>query len=212
MTAWENKLLLHACCAPCMSHVYELLCVDYGITAFFFNPNIQPEGEYLKRLHELERFSAMKGFDLVAENSGGDEWNALVRPLRYHGERSERCWICYRFRLEALFRKALELGSGSVATTLSISPHKDAAMINRIGLELQDKYGVYFLAADFKKNGGYLRSVELSKEYGFYRQDYCGCAYSRMEREGESLFMEESRLFRESLRGGDGIPPEGQSR
>jgi predicted adenine nucleotide alpha hydrolase (AANH) superfamily ATPase len=195
-----------------MSHVYELLQEQYGITAFFFNPNIQPEDERLKRLHELERFSSMKGFDLVTENSGGDEWNALIHPLRYHGERSERCWQCYRFRLEALFRKAHELGSGAVATTLSISPHKDAAMINRIGTDLQKKYGVFFLAADFKKNGGYRRSVELSKEYGFYRQDYCGCAYSRMERGREPVFMEESRLFRESVRDVDGISPEALSR
>ena len=165
-----------------MSHVYEVLMSEYAVTAFFFNPNIFPEQEYNKRLTELKRFSEMKNFDLFIENGFIKEWQSNILPLKDLGERSERCYACFLFRLEATFKKAKELDIGLVATTLSISPHKDTAMINRAGLVLSQKYGIEFYAANFKKNNGYKKSIELSRQYGFYRQDYCGCEYSKDER------------------------------
>lgn len=185
-SANNRSLLIHTCCAPCLSHVYELFAGSHDVTVYYFNPNIAPRAEYDRRLGELERFSAMKGFPLVVGEYREGEWTRWVEPLRDLGERSRRCWECYRFRLEEAFRKARELGISSVTTCLSVSPHKDAVMINRIGKELEGAYGVAFIEGDFKKNDGYRRSVELSREYGFYRQDYCGCIYSKKEREARS--------------------------
>ena len=115
-------------------------------------------------------------------------WTGLVKPHRFKGERSERCWVCYEIRLEELFKHAVENGMDIVGTTLSISPHKDAVKINEIGTRLAQIYGIEFLEADFKKKGGFAKSVELSKEYGFYRQNYCGCVYSRAERDKKTAW------------------------
>jgi predicted adenine nucleotide alpha hydrolase (AANH) superfamily ATPase len=142
--------------------------------------------EYSKRLEELRRFARDKGFPLIEGEYDARRWTSGVKHLRFLGERSERCRQCCRIRLERAFMVARDRGFGAVATTLSISPHKSAEMINAIGTELEKEYGVRFLESDFKKNGGYGKSVELSKAYGFYRQNYCGCIYSKVERDKTS--------------------------
>ncbi len=196
----KRRILLHTCCAPCMSHVYELLFPEYEVTAFYFNPNIFPPEEYELRIKELRRFSETVSFKIEEEKGREKEWSDAVSPLALYGERSPRCWTCYRFRLEETFRKAAELGFDLVGTCLSISPYKDAGQINRIGLELQEKFGIEFMTADFKKKNGYKRSLELSALYGFYRQDYCGCIYSKMERDRESEWAKKVMEFRKRER------------
>lgn len=179
----KRDLILHTCCAPCMGYVFEALGDYFRITSFFYNPNIAPAPEYLKRLAELKGFSRLKDFELVEGDYDLKAWTARVKPYRSLGERSQRCRECYRYRLEETFRLAARRGVGIVTTTLSVSPYKDASMINGIGKELEKQYQIEFLEADFKKQDGYRKSMELSRVYGFYRQNYCGCAYSRMERE-----------------------------
>ncbi|MBN1496202.1 MAG: epoxyqueuosine reductase QueH [Spirochaetes bacterium] len=182
----ENRsLLIHTCCAPCVSHVYELFANTHYVSVFYYNPNIWPRPEYDRRLAELVRYAVYRGFALFVGDYDNRGWTGRTKKYRYLGERSERCWECYRYRLEGSFKKAREMGITSVTTSLSISPHKDAAMINRIGKELEEKYGIRFLEGDYKKNDGYRKSVELSRIHGFYRQNYCGCIYSKMEREGD---------------------------
>jgi len=182
-------ILLHTCCAPCMCYVYELLKDSFDIVSYFFNPNIFPETELNLRLSELRRFSAMKGFRLIESPGDPDEWLAEVSPFAAYGERSVRCFICFRYRLKAAFEKASGLGIDTVATSLSISPHKDADMINKAGTELSNVYNVNFYQADFKKKDGYKKSVELSRMYGFYRQDYCGCIFSKNEKSCQTDFV-----------------------
>lgn len=195
----KKKLLLHTCCAPCTGHVYEVLSAEYCVTAFFFNPNISPRTEYNKRLDELKKYALTRNFPLEEGPYDIRGWTARVRPLRFHGERSVRCRECFRFRLGETFKKAEQLRMEAVATSLSISPHKDAAVINALGRELQDQYGIEFHAADFKKQDGYKKSVEISRLHGFYRQDYCGCIYSKMERDRESAWSARVRAFRSSF-------------
>jgi len=183
-----NKLLLHVCCAPCHVHVNELLKDKYEIHAFFYNPNIAPRSEYEKRLGELKAYLRARTGRLVIGEYDAGAWFRAVRPYRFLGERSRRCQECIRLRLEATFRHASENGFDAVTTTLSVSPHKDAGMINDAGAELARRFGVEFIQADFKKNDGYRESVRLSRVYGFYRQNYCGCVYSRLERDKNSLW------------------------
>jgi predicted adenine nucleotide alpha hydrolase (AANH) superfamily ATPase len=166
-----------------MSYVHGLLEDSHQIIAFYYNPNIAPQSEYDKRLTELKRFSEMKEFPLFIGSFDAGEWTERVKRYRFCGEKSERCWECYRMRLEEAFKKAGELGVDAVTTSLSVSPHKDAAVINHIGKELEKFSGIEFLDADFKKGNGYKKSVELSRMYGFYRQNYCGCIYSKIERQ-----------------------------
>ncbi len=182
----NRSLLIHTCCAPCVSHVYELFAGSHDVTVFYYNPNIAPRDEYGRRLSELERFGRTRGFPLVVGDYNVREWTLRVEKFRDLGERSQRCWECYRFRLEESFKKAKELNIAAVTTSLSISPHKDAVMINSIGKELEGSFGVAFIQEDFKKNDGFRQSVELSRVYGFYRQDYCGCIYSKRESEARS--------------------------
>jgi len=187
----EKKLLLHTCCAPCFSYVYELLKPTYNVISFFYNPNIAPLNEYNKRYNELKNFCDEKRIELYSAEHEARRWTSLVKKHRFLGERSERCRICYKIRLEKTFEFAKKNKISTVATTLSISPHKDAIMINRIGKELSREFGIEFLEADFKKNDGFKKSLELSKAYGFYRQNYCGCIYSKMERNKNSLWHRE---------------------
>ena len=148
------------------------------MNAFFYNPNIHPLPEYRKRLDELEGYAASTGFQMLFGDYDVREWVSLVKSQRFKGERSERCRRCIHLRLEKSFKKAMDLSIPMVGTTLTVSPHKDAEMINSIGRELSGLYGIEFLAADFKKNDGYRKSVEISRQHGFYRQNYCGCVYS----------------------------------
>lgn len=178
----KENILLHSCCAPCAGYVREVLSGDYRIVSFFYNPNIQPRREYEKRLGELERFSRELDFPLLAGEYDVRSWTERVKPHRFGGERSERCRQCIAMRLERSFEKAREESIGMVGTTLTISPHKDAAMINALGKELSQRFGIAFLEADFKKRDGYRKSLEVSRRHGFYRQNYCGCVYSMHDR------------------------------
>jgi predicted adenine nucleotide alpha hydrolase (AANH) superfamily ATPase len=173
------RLLLHACCAPCSTTVLERLASEYEITGYYYNPNIHPSTEYLARLVEAQVYYNLQGIQLIAEEYDEERWHDLVVGHESDPERGKRCTICYRMRLEKTARKARELGMDFFGTVLTISPHKDAGRINALGEELGERYGVRFLTADFKKKEGYKRSLEISKEKGLYRQDYCGCIYSR---------------------------------
>ena len=178
-------LLLHACCAPCSSAVLEKLTAHFKITVLFYNPNIYPEAEYQKREAELKRLISempcTKEVALVDLPYVPEEFFTAVRGLEHIPEGGERCFVCYRLRLERSAQYAAEHGFDYFCSTLSISPMKNAAKLNEIGAELSELYPVKLLPSDFKKKGGYLRSIELSREYGLYRQNYCGCVFSKQE-------------------------------
>lgn len=179
----KKKLLLHACCAPCSSHCLELLEQEYDITVFFYNPNMSTEEEYIKRWKELERFVAEAPFtkevNIVCADYNPEEFYEIARGLENVPERGERCYKCYELRMAATAKYASENDYDIFTTTLSISPHKNAKWINEIGERLSAEYNKAYLYSDFKKKNGYLRSIELSKEYSLYRQDFCGCIFSK---------------------------------
>lgn len=183
----REKLLLHACCAPCSSYVLEYLCRFFDITVYFSNPNITDEAEYEKRLAELYRLCSeapfCSGVDVVRDPAGADAFFEAVRGLEGEPEGGSRCEKCFRLRLERSAQYAKSNGYGLFATTLTVSPHKNAQLINSIGFETAQKYGVNYLPSDFKKRGGYQRSIVLSREYGIYRQQYCGCVFSYISAE-----------------------------
>ena len=181
------SLLLHACCAPCSSYVLEYLCRYFDITLFFYNPNISPKEEHDFRHRELVRLTEEMGLsDTVKIMEGAYEpqrFYELSKGLEELPEGGARCAKCYALRLEESAKIAAEGGYDFYTTTLSISPYKNAEWLNEIGKEKGEKYGVEYLFSDFKKKNGYKRSCELSEIYGLYRQDYCGCEFSRMEKE-----------------------------
>ena len=184
----ENKprLLLHSCCAPCSSAILEFLHEYFEITVYFFNPNITFEEEYLKRLEEQKEYHKKRGYKInVVEGEYNPEIDFFqkVKGLENEREGGKRCHQCYNLRLEETAKKTQELGYDYFTTVLSISPMKNAQWINEIGEDLGKKYGIKFLNGDFKKKSRYLRSIEISKEYELYRQDYCGCIFSKVERE-----------------------------
>lgn len=174
-----EKLLVHACCGPCATQVIELLSRDYRVTAFFYNPNIQPEEEYLNRLAALETFCRIKDIELVSGSYDHQEWLELVAGLEDQPEGGKRCEVCFAMRLQKTALVAVEHGFKAFSTTLSISPHKDARVINSIGRETGIQHNIIFLQGDFKKDNGYRKSCELSRQYGLYRQKYCGCLFSK---------------------------------
>ena len=177
------RLFLHACCAPCSSYVLEYLSQYFSITVFFYNPNISPREEYEKRVAEIKRLIGEMEFknpvELVEGEYEPQDFFAMAKGLEDVPEGGERCFRCYRMRMEETARLAAEGGYDYFTTTLSISPLKNAAKINEIGQELGEIYRVSHLPSDFKKKNGYKRSVELSHEYGLYRQNYCGCVFSK---------------------------------
>ncbi len=177
------RLLLHSCCAPCSSYVIEYLSSYFNITVFYYNPNISMEEEYKKRVEEQKRFikefPAVHKVDFIEGDYDTKTFFDTVKGYETCPEGGERCFLCYELRLR---RTAIEAVKGKFdyfTTTLSISPLKNSVKLNEIGLKLQDEYGIPYLLSDFKKKEGYKRSIELSKEYGLYRQNYCGCVYSR---------------------------------
>ncbi len=173
------RLLLQSCCGPCSSYVLEYMTRYFDVTALYYNPNIRPEAEYEKRLETLRKLLAAMPMEhppeLIEPGWRGEEFLSAVKGLEREPEGGARCAVCFRLRLEETARLAAERGFDYFGTTLTVSPHKDAQVINRIGQELGEKYGVAWLPSDFKKRDGYLRSIQLSKQYGLYRQDYCGC-------------------------------------
>lgn len=186
MNTPKQKMLLHACCAPCSSHVLEVLSGLYDITIFFYNPNITEEEEYKKRVVELIRFVGEAPFAMGVKVIDGDYEPELFfemsKGLEEEPERGKRCYKCYELRMRKTAKYAAENGYDVFTTTLSISPYKNAKWLNEIGERLSDEYQIGYLYSDFKKKNGYARSIELSHEYNLYRQDYCGCIYSKEER------------------------------
>lgn len=176
------SLLLHACCAPCSSYCLEYLAKFFRITVFFYNPNIYPESEYTVRVKEIIRYINEKETEnpvsFIEGNFDPKEFYSAVKGFESCPEGGERCFLCYRLRLTETAKKARELGFEYFTTTLTISPLKNAQKINEIGEEIAGEYGIKHLPSDFKKKNGYKRSIELSREFGLYRQNYCGCVYS----------------------------------
>ena len=179
------RLLLHSCCAPCSSYVLEYLSQYFDITVYYYNPNISPEGEYEARVTEQKRLiremDTPRPVAFLAGRYEPEEFQAIARGHEDDKEGGERCFRCYRLRLEDAAGKAAEGGFDYFTTTLSISPMKNAQKLNEIGEALAEEYGVPYLVSDFKKREGYKRSVELSGTFGLYRQDYCGCVYSKAQ-------------------------------
>ena len=175
------KLLLHACCAPCSSYTLEYIHRYFDITLYFCNPNIAPESEFDFRLSELKRLVSEMGLDIpvIEEPYDPKPFFELAKGLEDLPERGERCRKCIGYRLRMAGAKAKELGCELFTTTLTISPHKDCQFINECGAEVSAECGVEYLFSDFKKHEGYKRSIELSRQYDLYRQNYCGCVYSK---------------------------------
>ena len=179
--AGRSRLLLHCCCAPCASSVIERLRSDFEITAFFCNPNIYPREEHDMRRAELARFLALAQYadiDMIDGGYDADLFAAAAMPFEAETEGGRRCAECFRIRLDGTAKYAKTGGYDCFATTLSVSPHKNAALINEIGGKAAEMHGVEYLHSDFKKQDGYKRSVELARQFGLYRQAYCGCRWS----------------------------------
>lgn len=175
----KPRMLLHACCAPCSSAVVERLATDYAITIYFYNPNIHPRSEFIKRRDELQHWcDQIAGISCIVSDYIPEEWMEQIRGLEQEPERGRRCNRCFRLRLQHAAEYASVHNYDLFTTVLSISPHKRHTHINRLGLALAHHYGVDFYTANFKKQNGYKRSVEISRELGFYRQNYCGCVFS----------------------------------
>lgn len=183
LTKNKPTLLLHACCAPCSSYVLEYLSDYFDITLYFYNPNIAPIDEYNFRANELIKLTnEMKLSDkvkIIIPEYTPDEFTEIAMGKEDEAERGSRCTDCYFLRLKKAFEYAIENKFDYFSTTLSISPHKDAVRLNNIGTTLSENCSVKWLYSDFKKKNGYKRSIELSEKYNLYRQNYCGCVYSK---------------------------------
>ncbi|HPW50727.1 MAG TPA: epoxyqueuosine reductase QueH [Spirochaetota bacterium] len=175
-----KSLLLHACCAPCAVYPVSLLS-DFSLTVFYYNPNITDADEYSLRLNELQKYLSREKIDFAEGKYDPEVFLDVTYKNRNDGERSERCRKCISMRLEESFLYAEKMKFDAVSTALSISPHKSYEMIKTEGERLSSVFGIEFLPFDFKKNGGFAESVKLSKENKFYRQNYCGCCYSKAE-------------------------------
>lgn len=191
------SLLLHACCAPCSSYVLEYLSKYFDVTLFFYNPNISPKEEFDFRAEELRRLigemplpSSVK---LICGRYDPEEFESIAKGYEELPEGGARCYRCYALRLEESAKRAKDGGYDYFCTTLSISPYKNAEWLNSLGKELSEKYGVGYLFSDFKKKNGYKRSCQLSEQYSLYRQDYCGCVYSKREAEKRRELNDEAR-------------------
>ena len=180
----KYKILLHSCCGPCSSACIELLKSGFNIDIFYYNPNIDTEEEYNKRSIEQIRISKILNPDssVLVDKYIQTDFSNAINGLEMLGEKSIRCYNCYKFRMRKTAEKAKELGYDFWTTTLSISPHKNSDWINEIGFELAEEIGIPFIYSNFKLKDGYKRSIELSKQYEMYRQNYCGCKYSKLER------------------------------
>ncbi len=182
---YTPSLLLHSCCAPCSSYCLEYLSQYFSITVLYYNPNIAPEQEFYKRAAEQQRLVSEMSFanpvTVVVDDYDSNEFYSAVKGLENVPEGGERCFACYRLRLERAAEYAAQQGFDYFCSTLSISPLKNAAKLNEIGEELSELYPVKHLPSDFKKRNGYKRSIELSHEHDLYRQNYCGCVFSKRE-------------------------------
>lgn len=190
-------LLLHSCCAPCSSYCLEYLSDYFKITVFYYNPNIYPEDEYYKRVseqkHFIERLPAKNPISFIEGSYDTDRFFNITKGLEDCPEGGERCFLCYELRLRESAELAKKYQMDYFTTTLSISPLKNARKLNEIGDSLAREYGIRYLNSDFKKRNGYKRSVELSEQYGMYRQYYCGCVFSKNQRDRE-IAMKENQM------------------
>lgn len=180
------SLLLHSCCAPCSSYVIEYLSDYFNITIFYYNPNIYPEKEYVKRVEEeknfISTFRTKYKVNFIEGKYDIDKFYSIAKGFENESEGGERCFRCYELRLRQSAAVAKDKGYDYFTTTLSISPYKNAQKLNEIGERVGIEYDVQYLYSDFKKKNGYKRSIELSRKYNLYRQDYCGCIFSQRER------------------------------
>ena len=185
------RLLLHACCAPCSSYVLEYLTRYFEITVFYYNPNISPEREYRHRVDEIQRLirEMCPSVRFLEGRYEPERFVEMAKGLEQEPERGKRCHKCYRLRLEETAIEAKRGGFEYFTTTLSISPQKDSTVLNSIGQEISDLYGVPYLFSDFKKREGYKRSIELSAKFCLYRQNYCGCVFSKPQGEATNKFQ-----------------------
>ncbi|MBR2860431.1 MAG: epoxyqueuosine reductase QueH [Clostridia bacterium] len=178
-------LLLHSCCGPCSSHCLEVLSKHFSVTVLWYNPNIQPAEEFNLRLQNQEKLlkslQTQNPVKLLVTDYNPNEFFEVANGLEEEKEGGARCEKCFRLRLEKTAQIAKESGFEFFTTTLTVSPHKNAELLNQLGYEIAEKYGINFLPADFKKKNGYKRSIELSKQFDLYRQNYCGCVYSKWE-------------------------------
>ena len=178
-----KKILLHSCCAPCSSYVIEYLSNYYYITILYYNPNIEPIDEYIKRKNEeirfINEFKTKYKVDMIDIDYDNDTYHEVIKGLENEPEGGARCGKCFYLRMEKTAKMASDLGYDYFATTLTVSPYKNSETINKIGSILESKYNIKYLYSDFKKREGYKRSIALSKEYNLYRQHYCGCLYSK---------------------------------
>jgi predicted adenine nucleotide alpha hydrolase (AANH) superfamily ATPase len=174
----KKKLLLHTCCAPCSTHCVKELLADYDVVMYFYNPNVHPYGEYIRRLGDAQKVGDKLGVELVEGDYDVDDWLGHIAGFEEEPEGGKRCGICFSIRLKRTAEYAKKNGFDCFTTTLSISPHKNSDVINSLGEELAKKHGVSWVHSDFKKKDGFKRSSEMSKKIGLYRQKYCGCFYS----------------------------------
>ena len=190
-------LLLHSCCAPCSSYCLEYLSDYFKIAVFYYNPNIYPEDEYYKRVseqkHFIEKLPAKNPISFIEGSYDTDRFYNTPKGLEDCPEGGERCFLCYELRLRESAELAKKYQMAYFTTTLSISPLKNARKLNEIGDSLAKEYGIRYLNSDFKKRNGYKRSVELSEQYGMYRQYYCGCVFSKNQRDHEIAMKENQR-------------------
>lgn len=182
-----KKLLLHSCCAPCSSHVITCLSPYFDITVLYYNPNISPKEEYEKRKEEqIKLINTLKSshkIDYLDCDYDNKIYEKQIKGLENCPERGARCTVCFKLRLETTAKLAKENNFDYFCSTLTVSPHKNAPLINEIGKDLSEKYHINWLYSDFKKEEGYKKSIELSKKYNLYRQNYCGCIYSKRKEE-----------------------------
>ena len=174
----KPRLLLHSCCAPCSTAVLEVLTKDFDVTLFYYNPNISPESEFIKRAEEQKKYAENLGVNVVIPEYNENDFFDAVFGLEDEPEGGARCRVCFKLRLDLTAGYAKQNGFDFFTTTLSVSPHKNAEILNSICEEVSEKYGVANLYSDFKKKNGYRRSCELSEIHGLYRQNYCGCVFS----------------------------------
>jgi predicted adenine nucleotide alpha hydrolase (AANH) superfamily ATPase len=178
----QSRLLLHVCCAPCSTHVIDVLRRKFAVIAFFYNPNIYPPQEHRRRAQQARRLCRRLGVKNLIDECDGHNWSRRMRGRQADREGGAHCVVCFWMRLARTAAVAEEQGFDYFATTLTVSPHKDAQSINRMGQRAARGLKTEFYAADFKKDSGFEKSCQLSQEYGLYRQDYCGCIYSLQER------------------------------
>lgn len=175
----KPKLLLHVCCGPCASAVIERLVPRFEVHCFWYNPNIQPEAEYQRRRAAMRAVAQAMQVTLIEAERDEASWEEAVAGLEEEPEGGRRCEVCFSYRLRRAAQYAAEHGFAHLATTLPVSPHKNQQLINQLGRQQAQQLGLCFVAEDFRKRGGFQRSLELSEKWGLYRQNYCGCRYSR---------------------------------